>query len=606
MWPLLALLVALIATVLRIPAAQAVDDGGAHGLTVQKAVHADRSWMEIGHLELFRLSSTSGADDGALVLSWILDRSTWFPTWNFYLTSDTGLVPPAGLKVGPVSPVQGFAYDVALSVHPATGTIALSIDSPDEDRDLSRQLWQVQLWAVPLAPVGEAGRVTPAYLPVAAAWDLAVPLADGGYVAVRRISRTEAPVVRASLGAVEEGELRLLIDSAQGRREVTLGSAAYGEVIYPLDVTTLPLGPLAMALEYRVAGEPAWVSPPRQVTVGRVEATVAEAKPVADAAVLELALELASDGPLDGIDLQLDAVVSALEWEREAMRFAEVVRSSHRYHLLAGVRGEDATVRVRLPVESEPPLWLVELSLQSEPALSTQLANNRILFGPRTQDTIVSSGTSLGIAVSPLAPTNDWEAELTRIEQGYAAFTGQAPPVLFIGSSSIRGWRTLQTDFAGLPVLNAGFGGSQIIDAVYFFDRLVRPVAPDTIVMYSGSNDIAAGKSPEQVFADFVAFVDAVHAAFPETRILYISIAPSPARWAHRLNVQRANRLIELYTQTDERLAFIDVYTHMLGEDGLPRPELYISDQLHMTPAGYALWTEIVRTYLYEEPSAVR
>ena len=70
--------------------------------------------------------------------------------------------------------------------------------------------------------------------------------------------------------------------------------------------------------------------------------------------------------------------------------------------------------------------------------------------------------------------------------------------------------------------------------------------------------------------------------------------------------MQRANRLIELYTQTDDRLEFIDVYTHMLGEDGLPRPELYISDQLHMTPVGYALWTDIVRPYLYGEPPAAR
>jgi len=190
----------------------------------------------------------------------------------------------------------------------------------------------------------------------------------------------------------------------------------------------------------------------------------------------------------------------------------------------------------------------VELSLASEPAISTQLGNNRILFGPRTQETILTSGAPVPIAASPLAPTRDWESELALIEERYAQFDSDEGAILFIGSSSIRGWRTLQTDFPGLPVLNAGFGGSQIIDAVYFFDRLVRPVAPHTIVMYSGSNDIAAGKSPEQVFADYVAFVDAVHAAFPKTRILYISIAPSPARWSQRFNVQRANRLIELYT----------------------------------------------------------
>ena len=33
----------------------------------------------------------------------------------------------------------------------------------------------------------------------------------------------------------------------------------------------------------------------------------------------------------------------------------------------------------------------------------------------------------------------------------------------------------------------------------------------------------------------------------------------------------------------------------MLGADGRPRPELFREDGLHMTPAGYALWTGIVR-----------
>jgi hypothetical protein len=40
------------------------------------------------------------------------------------------------------------------------------------------------------------------------------------------------------------------------------------------------------------------------------------------------------------------------------------------------------------------------------------------------------------------------------------------------------------------------------------------------------------GKTPEQVFADFKAFVEKVHARRPEMPIAYISIAPNPARWA--------------------------------------------------------------------------
>ncbi len=598
--------VVVLLTLGGLPARASGAEAATSGLTVTKTVHADSAWIDAGRLEVFRLSSTPEADDGAIVVTWALDRSTWFPTWNLLLTSETGLLPPSGFKIGPVSPVEGFAYDLALSVHPETGTIALVVYSLAEGRTLRQQMWQVEPMAAPLVPVGDAGTVTGSYLPVAATWDLTVPLESGSYVAVSLINRTEEVAVRTALGAVAEGEVYLLVDGGGERREVLLGPAAYEMALYPLDVSRLPLGPLTLALQYRVAGEPVWVSPPRQVTVGRVEAAVRQAEPRAEAAVLEVTLELAGDGPLAGLDLRLDAVVSALEWDRSTLSFAETVRSSHRYHLLAGPGAEDGLARVRIPVESEPALWRVELSLASEPAISTQLGNNRILFGPRTQETILTSGAPVPIAASPLAPTRDWESELALIEERYAQFDSDEGAILFIGSSSIRGWRTLQTDFPGLPVLNAGFGGSQIIDAVYFFDRLVRPVAPHTIVMYSGSNDIAAGKSPEQVFADYVAFVDAVHAAFPKTRILYISIAPSPARWSQRFNVQRANRLIELYTQTDDRLEFIDVYTHMLGEDGLPRPELYISDQLHMTPVGYALWTDIVRPYLYGEPPAAR
>ena len=38
--------------------------------------------------------------------------------------------------------------------------------------------------------------------------------------------------------------------------------------------------------------------------------------------------------------------------------------------------------------------------------------------------------------------------------------------LLFVGSSSIRLWKTLAQDFPEHPVINRGFGGSQIIDSV--------------------------------------------------------------------------------------------------------------------------------------------
>ena len=169
---------------------------------------------------------------------------------------------------------------------------------------------------------------------------------------------------------------------------------------------------------------------------------------------------------------------------------------------------------------------------------------------------------------------------------------------LFIGSSSIRLWKTLAHDFPQHRVINRGFGGSQIIHSVDYADRIVFPYRPKRIVIYAGGNDINAGKSPQQVFADFRAFVAKVHAKLPKTEIAYISIAPNPARWSQVNKVSEANALIADFANREPQVSFINVFPHMLGEDGLPRPEIFVADRLHMNAKGYEVWQKIVGDYL--------
>jgi lysophospholipase L1-like esterase len=205
------------------------------------------------------------------------------------------------------------------------------------------------------------------------------------------------------------------------------------------------------------------------------------------------------------------------------------------------------------------------------------------------------------LAAGALAQTtNRWEKDIGTFE---AQDRTNPPPknaVLFIGSSSIRLWKTLAQDFPELKVINRGFGGSQIADSVSFVDRIVVPYRPARIVMYAGGNDINAGKTPEEVARDFKEFVAKVHAKLPETRIAYVSIAPNPARWAQVERVKRANELIREFTGTDKRLQFIDVFRHMLGEDGKPLPEIFVEDRLHMNEKGYAIWRRVVEPALKE------
>jgi lysophospholipase L1-like esterase len=194
--------------------------------------------------------------------------------------------------------------------------------------------------------------------------------------------------------------------------------------------------------------------------------------------------------------------------------------------------------------------------------------------------------------------SDQWEPEIRRFEEADRASAPKPGAVLFVGSSSIRMWESLAADFPSQYVLNRGFGGSQIADATRYVDRIVTPYRPKMIVFYAGDNDLAAGRSPDQVLADFDAFVVRVRKDLPDVPIAFISIKPSPARASLLEKMREANAKVESYAKTHERVTYVDVFTPMLGKDGQPRPELFGPDKLHMNRAGYELWTKVVGPYL--------
>jgi lysophospholipase L1-like esterase len=191
-----------------------------------------------------------------------------------------------------------------------------------------------------------------------------------------------------------------------------------------------------------------------------------------------------------------------------------------------------------------------------------------------------------------------WEKEISAFE---ASDKTNPPPqnaILFLGSSSIRKWNTLAHDFPMHKVINRGFGGSEISDSVYYFDRVVLPYKPKVIVFYAGSNDINARKSPETVVSDFREFLGKVEKELPDTKIDFISIDTSPSRWKDVEKVKTANHDIEAMAQADPKLQYIDTFYPLLDSAGKPRPELYVKDRLHLSPKGYAIWTSVIGAYL--------
>lgn len=195
-----------------------------------------------------------------------------------------------------------------------------------------------------------------------------------------------------------------------------------------------------------------------------------------------------------------------------------------------------------------------------------------------------------------------FQAEIAAFE----ASDRQSPPppgaVLFVGSSSIRLWKSLAHDFPELTVINRGFGGSAIADSVRYAHRIVIPYKPRMIVLYAGGNDLHKGLTPPQVLKDFESFVAQVRAALPRTHIVFVSINPSVARWSEEDRILETNRLIAGYVREKSgkpaELSFIDSHSKLLSPEGKPRPEILRADGLHLNDAGYALWLSILKPQL--------
>jgi lysophospholipase L1-like esterase len=220
-------------------------------------------------------------------------------------------------------------------------------------------------------------------------------------------------------------------------------------------------------------------------------------------------------------------------------------------------------------------------------------------------------GAALNLSLFAQTPTEKKQPPEARWEKDIEAFEisdkTNPPPqqaVLFIGSSSILMWTDLSHAFPTHKVINRGFGGSQLSDSVAFVSRIVTPYKPKLVVLYAGDNDIALGKSPERVLADFKAFASKIHAALPDTRIAYIAIKPCPLREKFLDQVKSANRLIQEYTTSDKRLLFVDVFTPMLTKEGRPRSDLCLQDRLHPNAQCYELWASLLRPILdkYDAP----
>lgn len=210
--------------------------------------------------------------------------------------------------------------------------------------------------------------------------------------------------------------------------------------------------------------------------------------------------------------------------------------------------------------------------------------------------TLCAGAAVCSAVAGPSGPAR-WEADIAAFEAQDRANPPGKGAVLFTGSSTIRLWKTLAEDLPSFKTLNRGFGGSQMSDLVFYFDRLVLPYEPTIVVVRSGGNDLHAGKSADQVLEDYKALADKLHTQLPKTQLVYVSLSPSVSRWDEAESTRKLNTMVGEYVKGSEWMKVIDAYDVPLGVDGRPRAELFNKDMLHFNAEGYKLFSARVRSF---------
>jgi lysophospholipase L1-like esterase len=176
--------------------------------------------------------------------------------------------------------------------------------------------------------------------------------------------------------------------------------------------------------------------------------------------------------------------------------------------------------------------------------------------------------------------------------------------ILFVGSSSFTKWKDVQAYFPGFPIINRGFGGSSLPDVIYYAEQTIIKYKPKQIYIYCGENDLAGNDSvtSDTVLNRFKQLFKIIRKNLnTKTEVVFVSIKPSVSRWTLEEKFVEANEKIKKYIESKSHASFVNVHTAMLKPDGEVMTDIFISDNLHMNPKGYAIWQGIIAPTLMRD-----
>ncbi|MES2517580.1 MAG: GDSL-type esterase/lipase family protein [Bacteroidota bacterium] len=206
--------------------------------------------------------------------------------------------------------------------------------------------------------------------------------------------------------------------------------------------------------------------------------------------------------------------------------------------------------------------------------------------------------TTICIFISYFSIAQNFIAEIKAFETQDSLAKPKVGQILLAGSSSFRIWKNFKEDLTGFPVINRGFGGSQMSDLNFYFDRIIAKYEPKLVLVYEGDNDLSAGKTPETILEDYKIFTQKAKNQLPKTKIVFMSVRPSLSRIKLINEQRRFNKMLKAFCKTNKNTSFFDIQKEFYLPNGELMPDIFIADQLHLNPKGYEIWTVAIRKVL--------
>ena len=181
---------------------------------------------------------------------------------------------------------------------------------------------------------------------------------------------------------------------------------------------------------------------------------------------------------------------------------------------------------------------------------------------------------------------------LDRLEKINQAVENTPHSMLLLGDSLIEGWSPAvwESSLAPRRALNAGVSGDYTENVLWRLKHgNVAGVPPKVVVLLIGTNDLAAGRSPDLTADGIRANLEFLRQRLPQTRILLLALLPreeSPMA-PLRLAVSRVNGLIR-NCGDGEHIFYADIGDVLLDGSGRLTRDLS-PDHLHFSARAYAL-----------------